>query len=367
MKQNALELIDLFFSKLEDFRVERTKYYSLSEIIFLVLSAVISGVESWDEIADFGKDELDWLRKYYPYKNGSPSHDTINRVMGFIKHEHFVECFMAWISSIGKLPSGSLVNLDGKTIKGSKSEGKKTVHLVSAWCSGLSMCLGQVKTADKSNEITAIPKLLELLELEGCVVSIDAMGCQKDIAKAIKGKKADYLLAVKDNQKHLHIAVKSSFAALEVASEDTWIDKDHGRLETRVCKVIHNLDSIPMSKDWIDLASLVQIQSTRETLSTGKIEHETRHYVTSLKTDAMHLNRLVRGHWAIENQLHWSLDVIFREDLSRKRQGAAAENFALIRKIALNLLNQENSKISKNRKRHKAARNDKYREKLLQI
>ena len=215
MNQNALELIDLFFSELKDIRVNRTKYYPLSEIIFLVLSAVISGAESWDEIADFGKDELLWLRKYYPYENGSPSHDTLNRVMGFINHEHFVECFMNWISSIGKLPSGSLVNLDGKSIKGSKNKGQKTVHLVSAWCSDLSMCLGQVKTADKSNEITAIPKLLELLELEGCVVSIDAMGCQKAIAKAIKDKEADYLLAVKDNQKHFHTAIKSSFEVLE--------------------------------------------------------------------------------------------------------------------------------------------------------
>lgn len=260
-----------------------------------------------------------------------------------------------------------MVNVDGKTIKGSKDQEKTTVHIVSAWCSSLSMCLGQVKTAEKSNEITAIPDLLDYLELEDCVVSIDAMGCQREIATKIRDKKADYLLALKDNQKNFHEAVQSSFENLAADSEAKTVEKDHGRIETRVCKVIHNLDLIPMSANWKDLHSLIQIQSKRELLSTGKVEQETRYYVASLKTDAKQFNRLVRGHWAIENQLHWSLDVIFREDLSRKRQGEAAENFGLIRKIVLNLLNEEKTSISKNRKRLKAARSDKYREKVLQI
>lgn len=367
MIENALERVDLYFADLKDFRLDRTKYYSLQEIVFLLISAVVSGSETWEEIADFGKIKLSWLRKYYPYSNGIPSHDTLNRVMSKINHEHFNECFVNWINSIGKFPSGSLINLDGKTIKGSKATGKRTVHIVSAWCSGLSMSLGQVKTAEKSNEITAIPKLLDLLELKDCVITIDAIGCQRDIATKIQEKEADYILALKGNQKSLLEAVESSFEQLEIDSEDRWVDKDHGRLEVRTCKVIHNLDLLPMKEDWRGLQSLVQIESTRELLVTNKIEQNTRYYVASLKTDAKHLNRLVRNHWGIENKLHWSLDVIFREDLSRKRQGEAAENFALIRKIALNLLNQEKTKISKNRKRLKAAMSDKYREEILQI
>jgi len=367
MEKSALQRVDLYFAGLKDFRVERTKYYPLPEIIFLILSAVISGAENWEEIADFGEDKQDWLRKYYPYVNGTPSHDTLNRVMSGINHEHFNECFINWVSSISELPLGSLINLDGKTIKGSKDAGKKTVHIVSAWCSELSMCLGQIKTAEKSNEITAIPKLLDLLEVEGCVISIDAMGCQKDIAAKIKEEKADYILALKDNQKSLHQSVKTSFEQLEVDSKDVWVDKGHGRLEIRSCRVIHNLDLTPMAEDWKGLQSLVQIECSRELLAEGKVEQNTRYYVASLKTDAKHFNRLVRGHWGIENQLHWSLDVIFREDLSRKRKGEAAENFALFRKMALNLINQEETKISKKRKRLKAARSDKYREKILQI
>jgi predicted transposase YbfD/YdcC len=367
MRNSALQRVDLYFADLKDFRIERTKYYPLPEIIFLVLSAVISSAESWEEIADFGEDKQDWLRKYYPYVNGTPSHDTLNRVMSGLSHEHFNKCFINWVSSISELPQGSLINLDGKTIKGSKGAGKKTVHLVSAWCSDVSMCLGQIKTAEKSNEITAIPQLLDLLEVEGSVISIDAMGCQKDIASKIKGKKADYILALKDNQKSLHESVQASFEQLEVDSQDVWVDKGHGRLEIRSCKVIHNLDLIPMAGNWKGLQSLVQIECSRELLADGKIEQNTRYYVASLKTDAKHFNRLVRGHWGIENQLHWSLDVIFKEDLSRKRQGEAAENFGLFRKMALNLLNQEGTKISKNRKRLKAARSDKFREKVLQI
>lgn len=367
MEKTPLEFIDSYFADLKDFRVERTKHYPLLEIIFLVLSGVISGADNWEEIADFGADKLSWLRKYYPYKNGIPSHDTINRVMSKINHKHFNECFISWVQSLSKLPMGSLINFDGKTIKGSKGLGKKTVHIVSAWCSSISMCLGQVKTAEKSNEITAIPDLLDYLELKGSVISIDAMGCQKAIAKKIRDKEADYLLALKDNQKHFHQAVQSSFQELKADSESESVGKDHGRIETRTCKIIHDLSLIPMSNDWKDLHSLIQIQSKRELLAKDKVEQETRYYVASLKTDAKHFNRLVRGHWAIENQLHWSLDVIFREDLSRKRSGESAENFALIRKMTLNLLNQEETKISKNRKRLKAARSDKYREKILQI
>ena len=364
---NALERVDLYFADLKDFRLDRTKYYPLQEIIFLLISAVISGSETWEEIADFGKMKLSWLRKYYPYTNGTASHDTINRVMSMINHEDFNACFVNWVNSIGKFPSGSLINLDGKTIKGSKDSSKKTVHIVSAWCNDLTMSLGQVKTAEKSNEITAIPKLLDLLELESCVLTIDAIGCQRDIATKIQEKGADYILALKGNQKTLLEAVEASFEQLEVDNEDKWIDKNHGRLELRTCKVIHNLDLIPMKEDWSGLQSLVQIKSRRELLVTNKIEQNTRYYVASLKTDAKHFNRLVRNHWGIENKLHWSLDVIFREDLSRKRKGEAAENFALIRKIALNLLNQEKTKISKNRKRLKAAISDKYREEILQI
>lgn len=367
MESNSLSTILEYFSSLKDFRINRTKFYPLEEIVFLVISAVISGLEHWEEIEDFGNDEMDWLRKYLPYKNGIPSHDTINRVMGGLCPKQFAECFIAWTNSLIPPAIQQHICIDGKTVRRSKDThaGKKAIHLINAWCSDFSLCLAQIKQQDGANEISTIPDILSYLELEGAIISIDAIGCQKAIAKQIHGAKGDYILAVKENQKDLLEDIQSSFKQFPIEAIDEAVDKGHGRLEIRKCRILTNLDLISSRSEWKGISTIIEIQSSRENLSTNKQESETRYYVASLKADAEQFNRLVREHWTIENSLHWSLDVIFREDLCRKRKDNAAQNFSLIRKIAVNLLNLEGSKMSKNRKRHKAARSYKFREKIL--
>lgn len=369
MELNYLSSVLDYFSKVVDFRIDRTKYYPLNEIIFLVISAVISGIEHWEEIEDFGEDEIDWLKKYLPYKNGIPSHDTLNRVMSGLCPKQFEECFIAWTSSLIPDNVQQHICIDGKTVRRSKDTkaGKKAIHLINAWSSSFSLCLAQVKQQEGNNEISTIPDVLAYLELKNSIVSIDAIGCQKTIAKTIHSKEGNYILAVKKNQQDLLEDIQSSFKQFPVHDTFEDIDKGHGRLEIRRCRVLTNLDLISAKSKWEGLSCILEIQSSRETLLTNKKESETRYYVASLKTDAEQFCRLVRHHWKIENCLHWSLDVIFREDLCRKRQENAAQNFALIRKIGMNLLNLEDSKMSKNRKRHKAARSHKFREKILAI
>lgn len=369
MESNSLRTVSEYFSRIRDFRVERTKLYPLDEIIFLVISAVISGLEYWDEIEDFGADELEWLRKYHPYKNGTPSHDTIKRVISNLCPKQFEECFMTWTSSLIPPNVQQHICIDGKTARGSKdiSNGKKAIHLINAWSSSFSLCLAQVKQEKGENEIVAIPKILDYLELEGSIVSIDAIACQKTIAQDIRSRGGEYILAVKNNQKTLRKEIESSFNEFDTKDKFEQVDKGHGRLEIRKCRILTNLDLISSKSDWQDISTIIEIQSSREILSTNKKESETRYYVASLSADAEQFCRLVREHWQIENCLHWSLDVIFREDLSRKRNDNATQNFSLIRKVAINLLNLEGSKMSKNRKRHKAARSHKFREKILQI
>ncbi len=369
MEPNYLSKVLEYFSKVKDFRVERTKYYPLNEIIFVVISAVISGMEHWEEIEDFGQDEIDWLRKYLAYTNGTPSHDTINRVMSGLCPKQFEECFIAWTSSLIPDDVQQHICIDGKTVRRSKNSraGKKAIHLINAWSSNFSLCLAQVKQQEGQNEISTIPDVLAYLELKNSIVSIDAIGCQKSIAKEIHSKEGAYILAVKNNQQDLLEDIHSSFKQFPVADTFEHVDKGHGRLEIRKCSLLTNLDLISSKSTWAGICSILEIQSSRENLLTNKKESETRYYIASLKTDAEQFCRLVRHHWKIENCLHWSLDVIFREDLCRKRQENAAQNFALIRKIGMNLLNLEDSKMSKNRKRHKAARSHKFREKILTI
>ena len=369
MGQNKLSTVLDYFTSMEDFRVERTKLYPLNEIILLIISSVVSGIENWEEIQDFGEDELEWLRKYLPYKNGIPSHDTLNRVLSGLCPKKFEECFMAWTSSLLPPQVQQHICIDGKTVRGSKdlSNGKKAIHLINAWSSSFSLCLAQLKQEKGANEIVSMPKVLEYLELENSIVSIDAIGCQRAVAQSICSKGGAYILAVKNNQKELHQDIQASFKQFPVKEEFEQVDKGHGRLEIRKCSILDNLDLISSKSAWQGLSRIIKIQSSREILSTGKKESATRYYITSLDADAQQLCRLVRHHWQIENQLHWSLDVLFREDLSRKRLDNVAQNFSLIRKIVINLLNLEGSKISKNRKRHKAARSHKFREKILQF
>jgi len=343
--------------------------YPLPELMFLVISAAVSGVDKWTDIQTFGESKLDWLRKFFPYKNGIPWHGTLGRVFARLDNEAFGEYFIEWIDSLSTLTSGEVVAIDGKRMRGSydKINGKEAIHMVSAYASELGLCLGQLATETKSNEITAIPKLLDLLTLEGCTITIDAMGCQRKISKKIIDKKADYILGLKENQRSLLEQVVKVFEITEPHSIDVQRDLGHGRIEKRTCSVIENLTFFDDYKDWPGIHSLIKIDAEREDKNTGKKEINTRYYISSKKTSAEQFNQDIRSHWSIENKLHWVLDVTFNEDASRKRKGNSASNFALFSKIALTLIEKCKEKIPRSRKICKAAFDDHYREELLTI
>ena len=369
------------FSGIEDPRIDRKKLYPLNEILFLLVGAVISGCTSWEEIADFGEDKLSWLRKYLPYSNGTPSHDTIDRVMTLIDHRAFEMFFINWVNSLQIKWLGLHIAIDGKKLRASADKaaqqkplnagGKSPVHLVEAWCGALNLCLGQYKTSDKSNEITAIPALLDLLEIKGCVITIDAMGCQKKIAENIAGREADYIFGLKGNQETLFEAVKELFLTENVEGaqifEEPVLEKSkHGRIEKRVCRVLKaGLLAESLTKDWEKIQTLIEVQSERFITASEQYTFEKRYYVSSLKASPQQFNDIIRAHWGIENNLHWTMDVTFKEDKARKRNGFAPQNFALIRRIALNLLQHIPDKISIARKMAKCARTDDYRDKAL--
>jgi predicted transposase YbfD/YdcC len=358
-----------YFAELRDPRIERNREHLLEEILLIAIAAVLSGAESWNDMADYGKSKQEWLKTFLSLPSGIPSHDTFNRVFTALDPEEMEKGFVDWVSSIAKLTAGEVVAIDGKTLCGTRETGKKKlVHLVSAWAEGNGLVLGQRKVDEKSNEITAIPKLLKALELAGAVVTIDAMGCQREIAQLIVEKKADYVLAVKDNQGLLAEQVRDSFLLLNAAAVAEEVDCGHGRVEQRRCTVIADLSMIEKSSEWASLKGLVRIQSERYHKVTGKTEREVRYYITSLKPDAARLNAVIRQHWGIENKLHWVLDVGFGEDLDRKRAGHSAQNFSLLNRIALNLLKQEQSlKRGIKGKRLKAAWDHPYLLKLLGI
>ena len=358
-----------YFAELRDPRVERNREHLLEEILLIAVAAILSGAESWNDIADYGRDKLEWLKTFLQLPGGIPSHDTFNRVFSALDPEEMERGFAAWVSSITKLTAGEVVAIDGKTLCGTRETGKKQlVHLVSAWASANNLVLGQRKVDEKSNEITAIPKLLEALELAGTVVTIDAMGCQREIASRIIEKKADYVLAVKDNQGLLAEQVRDSFLLLPCEAVAEEIDCGHGRVEQRRCSVIADLSLIEKVSEWASIQGLVRIESERYHKVSGKIEREIRYYITSLRPDAARLNAVIRQHWGIENKLHWVLDVGFSEDLDRKRAGHSAQNFSLLNRIALNQLKQETTfKRGIKGKRLKAAWNHPYLLKLLGI
>jgi predicted transposase YbfD/YdcC len=377
--KNFVSIIEIF-RPVPDPRIDRTKRYDLIEIIFLTICAVLSGFETWEEIEDFGNEKLAWLQKYLPYEQGIPSHDTINRVMSMINHKVFEECFINWATHGLILPGGTQISIDGKKLRGSATKkeqqtayaqgGKQAIHTVHAWCNDLQMCLGQYQVADKANEIIAIPALLDFLELEGTIVTIDAIGCQKEIAAKIREKKADYIFGLKDNQEKLSMGALEAFESRNIWSQrdyDEQDDKGHGRLEKRICRILpaSELPKWAGAEAWPDLRCIVEIQAERIDKASGKIEEEIRYYISSLDVDAETYNKRIRSHWGIENRLHWVLDVEFGEDLSRKRIRNAAQNFSIIRKIALNMVRANTEKISVNRKRNKCALSDDYRAKML--
>jgi len=358
-----------YFAELRDPRVERNREHLLEEVLLIAIAAVLSGAESWNDIADYGKAKLLWLKTFLALPAGIPSHDTFNRVFAALDPEELEKGFVAWVGSIAKLTAGEVVAIDGKALCGTREPGTKAiVHMVSAWAEGNGLVLGQRKVDEKSNEITAIPKLLDALALSGTVVTIDAMGCQRSIAAKIVEKKADYILAVKENQGGLLNGIRDSFRMLEADAVQEEIDCGHGRVESRRCSVLADLSLVEKAVEWPSLQGLVRIEAERHHKATGKTERETRFYITSLKPDAARLNRAIRQHWGIENKLHWVLDVGFGEDLSRKRAGHSAQNFSLLNRIALNILKQDkSSKRGIKGKRLNAAWDHPYLLKLLGI
>ena len=356
-----------YFGELTDPRVERTREHLLEEILFLAIAAVLSGAESWNDIEDYATAKREWFQTFLRLPGGIPSHDTFNRVFAALNPEELERGFAAWVRSIAQLTAGEVIAIDGKALRGTRQAGQKAiVHMVSAWASGNNLVLAQRKVDDKSNEITAIPKLLAALELTATVVTIDAIGCQRAIAQQITEQKADYILAVKENQGHLLADVKDSFRMLAADAVAEEIDCGHGRVERRRCAVVGDLTLLDKASEWAALRSLVRIEAERFHKSTGQIERETRYYITSLAPDATRLNRAIRQHWGIENKLHWVLDVAFGEDHSRKRTGHAAQNFSLLTRIALNLLQQDRkSKRGVKGKRLKAGWDNDYLLKIL--
>jgi predicted transposase YbfD/YdcC len=360
------------FSSLEDPRVERHKKHKLLDILILTICAVISGAEGWEAIEQFGKDKEDWLKKWIELANGIPSHDCIARVIARIEPDKMTECFVAWVQSVAELTLGEIVALDGKTARHSYNRKDKlgAIHMVSAWANQAGLSLGQVKTEAKSNEITAIPVLLDMLEIKGCIVTIDAMGCQTDIAAKIIDQQAGYVLSVKDNQKRLHEAVSDYFDTAIAANNPVLCQlqsheethSGHGRIETRRCYLSTCLDTLPDAARWKGLVSIGRVDSER--CINGEVSIERRHYICSL-SDVKPFAQAARAHWGIENSLHWVLDVTFREDDSRIRTGYAPENFNVVRQLAINLLKKEPSKLSIKRKRFRAALSDQFRENVI--
>lgn len=330
---------------------------------------MICGINNWQGTVIFGNNKIDWLRKFFPYKNGISSPDTLERVFSMLDSDHFERCFRNWVKSISKLSDGELVAIDGKCMRGSYDNysGQKARHVVSAYATHAHLCLGQQITDQKSNEITAIPELLDALALKGCTVSIDAMGCQKDIAVKIRDKNADYILAVKQNQKGLHEQVEKVFALTGITCEDTDISTGHGRVETRKCSMINDLTFLDQKEDWIDIRSIIRIESERYDKTSAKTTNKTRYYISSADCNAQYFNKKIRSHWAIENNLHWMLDISFGEDSSRRRKNNHAINFNIMAKTALTLIKHSLHKMPVSHKKRHAILDDNFREKILGV
>jgi predicted transposase YbfD/YdcC len=343
--------------------------YSVAQIVFQTIAAVASGCEHWTEIEDFGEDKKEWISRYVEVGDTMPSHDTLRDFFMRLSSDAFVSVFIEWTREICHLTEGEVIALDGKTVRRSydKSKSKGAIHLISAWVSSSKIVLGQQAVDAKSNEITAIPDLLKLLTIKGAFITIDAIGCQREIAKQIIAQEGEYILAVKSNQKELQEGVLDSFKLQKVSSEFSEINKEHGRIETRNCSVIHRPTEIINIAKWPSLTAIIRIESKREILADNKITNETRYYICSKAIDAKDAFEKVKSHWGIENNLHWSLDVTFGEDLSRMRAGDEDKNFALIRKIIINLLALDKTKMSIQRKRLRASRDDTFRQQLLKI
>jgi predicted transposase YbfD/YdcC len=351
LKQLQVKTLFETISVIKDPRIERHKLHSLTDILVIAICATICGVETWTEIEEFGEAKQEWFSTFLELENGIASHDTFRRVFSLLDTVELKECFLDWIGSVVSLAQGSLVNIDGKQVRGSKSaaNGKKALNVVSAWAAEQSVVLGQVACQEKSNEIRAIPELLKILELTGCIVTIDAMGCQKEIVKQIVEKQADYVISLKGNQGTLHTDVKQyldwaeriGFKAIEFDYYER-VEKGHGRIEERRCWMTTEIGWLEQKGEWANLRSVIMVEAIREVIGGNKTV-ERRYFISSLEANAKEALRAVRGHWAIENQLHWCLDIGFREDDCQVKETNAVENLATIRHIGLNLLKQETS------------------------
>ena len=358
------------FAKITDPRQQWKINYNLLEIIVMTICAVVSGFEHWEDIVDFSRVKESWFRERLglELENGIASHDTFQRVFQLINPEELEAGFVSWVRSITKLSNGEIVSIDGKTLCGSRDAKTKAVHMVSAWANANQLVLGQVRTDEKSNEITAIPTLLEMLELKGCIVTIDAMGCQKDIAKQITKAEADYVFGLKGNQGTLHEDVRLYFEAAKASPKlyptittHKTINDGHGRIETRHYKLEVDIDWLTQKSEWPGLHAIGMVRSVVE--KNGVISEETRYFITSL-CDVKQFAKAVRSHWGIES-LHWCLDVVFHEDDCRTRKDNSAENFAVIRHIAINILKQFPDNMSLARKRRKCGYDIEFMRKVL--
>ena len=337
-----------FFDDFDDPRIDRKKLHVVQEIMLVTLAAVICGADGWNDVEKFSKAKIDELRKYLPFENEIPSDDTLRRFFRRVDPGKFKEKFIAWVRTI-KLPPGNVIAIDGKVSRHSFSDDKSALHMVSAFASEARLVLAQTSVSEKSNEITAIPTLLDWLDLRGAIVTIDAMGCQREISEKITNSGGDYILALKGNQSNLHEDIALLFADKELERDEVVsiaeeVDGDHGRIETRQCHCLLMPKVLKEQHKWPGLKTIVEISATREIKKTGEISKEKRYYISSLGKDAGKLNSMIRSHWAIENSLHYILDVSFRDDDSRIRLGNAPENIGIIKHVALNMLQANKQK-----------------------
>ncbi|HEY9300265.1 MAG TPA: ISAs1 family transposase [Phormidium sp.] len=374
MKLKSKLTISDYFNDLDDPRVERTKRHQLIDIITIAILAVICGADGWVSIETYGQAKYQWLKGFLDLPNGIPSHDTFARVFARINPQQFQACFLNWIQSISQITQGEVVAIDGKTLRRSYDTAADlgAIHMVSAWATVNRLVLGQVKVDKKSNEITTIPELLKVLDLAGCIVTIDAMGCQKDIVKLLAEQEADYVITLKKNQKSLYTRVEQLFKSARESQFYGWTvgsygerEVSHGREEIRHYLMLSEIrEQVDPLHQWSNLNSVGLVESIRTV--DGKTTVETRYYISSLTNEAQLFGQSVRSHWRIENQLHWVQDVAFSEDDCRIRKDNATQNLAIIRQIALNFLGREKSlKVGIKNKQFRAAMDNDYLLKVL--
>ena len=375
MEERPAPSITSYLGSLEDPRSDHTRRHKLIDIITIAICGVICGADSWVDLEIFGKSKEGWLKGFLELPNGIPSHDTFGRVFSLLDAQQFQHCFLEWVKAVSDVTRGQVIAIDGKTLRRShdKSLGKSAIHIVSAWASENRLVLGQTKVAEKSNEITAIPELLALLDVSGCIVTIDAMGCQKEIARLIIEDSGDYVLALKENQGQLYREVKELFEDDDLVAKlgdfHETVNKGHGRLEHRRCWSIADQECVSYLNsrgEWRGLQSVTKV--TGERRIGEEVSIESRYFISSLPGDAKQLLRAVREHWGIENSLHWVLDIAFREDKSRVRTGHGPENLATMRHMALNLIRREtSSKVGVKARRLRAGWDEAYLLKVLSL